>query len=67
MTPVYIVTADTHDDCYGAEIELFGIYTNEEMAKKRCETLHKNKGYYTKIEKVILNKKCDIYLGGYFE
>lgn len=66
MATVYVVTADTYHGGYGAEIELFGVYTDEETAKKRCEDIQKME-YYAKIEKVRLNKNCDIYLGGYYE
>lgn len=30
---LYLVTADTHDDAYGAMISCFGIATNEESLK----------------------------------
>ena len=32
---VYIVAEDTYTQSYGAEIELFGVYTTKEQAEKR--------------------------------
>ena len=32
---VYVVAEDTYEESYGAEIELFGVYTTKEQAEKR--------------------------------
>ena len=38
---VYVVTADTYDDGYGADINLFGIFTTQRKAEQRKSDLAK--------------------------
>lgn len=63
---LYVVYADTHDDSWGAMIEIFGVADNENDLNKMCETVKKN-GYSAEVEEVALNKYCNRCLGGYFE
>ena len=64
---VYILTANTLSDEYdgwGCEITLFGVYDSLEKAEKAKKKL---KYPLPKINEVELNKKADVYLGGYIE
>ena len=45
---LYVVYADTHEDSWGATIEMFGVADNENDLKKICETVKKN-GYSAKV------------------
>lgn len=62
---LYVVYADTHSDCWGIEIEMFGVADNENDLKEMCETVEKN-GYNARVKEVALNKYCRKYLGSYF-
>ena len=63
---VYVVTADTYDDGYGADINLFGIFTTQRKSEQRKSDLAKL-GYFVNISETTVDKKCEIYLGGYIE
>lgn len=63
---VYVVTADTYNDNYGTEISLFGIFTTKIKAKQRKLDLSKL-GYDVDINETTIDKKCEIFLGGYIE
>ena len=63
---VYVVTADTYNYGYGANISLFGIFTTQIKAKQRKLDLSKL-GYDVDINETTINKNCEIYLGGYIE
>lgn len=63
---VYVVTADTYNDNYGTEISLFGIFTTKRKAEQRKYDLEKL-GYDADINETYVDKKCEIYLGGYIE
>lgn len=64
---VYVVTADTYEDSYGAEITLFGVFDTEEKAKQRVENLARKNKFAFRITEVNLNKGVEEYLGGYYE
>lgn len=64
---LYIVTADTYDGGYGAEISLLGIYSNKIDALKRKRYLEDTHGYHIRVEKVYLDEDIEEYLGGYIE
>ena len=34
---LYVVAEDTYEESYGAEIELFGVYTTKEQAEKKIQ------------------------------
>lgn len=63
---VFVVTADTYNDDYGADIELFGVYSNFEVADKASSFLTE-KGYLAQVDKVKMDKATYISLGGYIE
>ena len=63
---VFIVTADTHNDYYGSEISLFGVFTTKQKAEQRKADLSKL-GYHADVIETQLDKICKIYLGGYIE
>ena len=64
---VYVVTADTYEDSYGAEITLFGVFETEEKAIERVEELKKKNRFVYMITRTQLNKNIEGYLGGYYE
>lgn len=64
---LYVVTADTYEDYWGAEITLFGVFDTEEKAIKRMEELKKEKHFTFVVTKTKLNESVDMYLGGYYE
>ena len=63
---VYVVTADTYNAAYGTDISLFGIFTTQRKAEQRKSDLAKL-GYDVDINETTIDKKCEIYLGGYIE
>ena len=63
---VYVVTADTYNYGYGTDISLFGIFTTKIKAEQRKSDLEKL-GYDVDINETPIDKKCEIYLGGYIE
>ena len=63
---IYVVTADTYQDSYGAEISLFLVTDQKQKADEKLVELNV-KGYYPKIRTVNLDEDTDIYLGGYIE
>ena len=70
---VYIVAEDTYTQSYGAEIELFGVYTTKEQAEKRYNEIKtgNEENYIYDAEygvyEIELDKDCRIFLGGYAE
>ena len=63
---LYLITADTYDDTYGAMISCFGIATNEESLKAIVKRVEKE-GLFAKITEIMSDEKVDEYLGGYIE
>lgn len=64
---LYVVTADTYTDSYGAEITLFGVFDTEEKAIECVEELKKNNTLAYMITRTQLNQNIEMYLGGYYE
>lgn len=62
---VYVLTADTYDGNWGSNIELFGVLTTKEKAKKQASKM--NLLYYDIISVDIDETKEQFYLGGYIE
>lgn len=62
---LYIVSSDTWDDGWGAEICIMGVFDNKEMAQK-CFEKYKRE-YPTDMNEMILNDDNPVYLGGYIE
>lgn len=62
---VYVLTADTYDDGWGSEIELFGVFSSEEKAKYYANEMEL---YNFDIDKINVDEVgVKIYLGGYIE
>lgn len=62
---VYVLTADTYDEDYGSNIELFGVFSTKEKAKKQASEMKLN--YYDISSVNIDETKEHFYLGGYIE
>lgn len=62
---VYVLTADTHDTSYGSEIELFGVFSTEEKARKKAN--EKKLACYDISPMTIDENEEPIALGGYIE
>ena len=58
---VFIVTADTHNDYYGSEISLFGLFTTKQKAEQRKADLSKL-GYHADVNETQLDKICIKYI-----
>lgn len=64
--PQYVVTANTYQCGYGAEITLFGVYDDEKIAQDRKYNAEKQYGNAS-ITTIRINCDCEEYLGGYIE
>lgn len=62
---VYVLTADTYDERYGSSIELFGVFTTEEKAKKQASEMELD--CYDISPMNIDENEEPSYLGGYIE
>lgn len=62
---VYVLTADTYDYSYGSSIELFGVFSTEEKAKKQASEMKLD--CYAISPMNIDENKERFYLGGYIE
>ena len=62
---LYVVTADTldHENDWGVDIKLLGVFTNEELADNYVE----DSPYLCEINEIEADNLLDIYLGGYVE
>lgn len=60
---VYVLTADTYKS-YGAQIELFGVFTTKEKAEKRASEMKLD---CPDISVVNVDENEHGYLGGYIE
>lgn len=64
---LYLITADTYDCTYGAEIVCFGIATNKKDRDKLTSRFHEEYGYDAKVTEIKSDKFVSKYLGGYIE
>ena len=65
---LYVVTADTYTDSYGAEITLFGVFDTEKESKQRVKSLEcKNPFFKFNVTQVKINRGIEEHLGGYYE
>ena len=64
---LYVVTADTYEDSYGAEITLFGVFDTEKKAIECVEELKKKNRFVYMITRTQINQSIEMYLGGYYE
>lgn len=62
---VYILTADIYDESFSSSIELFGIFSTEEKAKKQASEMKLD--CYDIAHVTIDETKENFYLGGYME
>jgi hypothetical protein len=63
---LYVVTADTYRESWGADIELLRVTDNEDDARDSVKYA-KSKKWYPNVETIELNKPTRRYLGGYCE
>ena len=63
---LYVISADTYEDSWGAQISIFGVY-DEEHVHSALEELKKKHDYFFKVDEINLNERSKTYLGGYFE
>ena len=62
---VYALISNTYDGSWGAEIELFGVFSTEEKAKKQADEMKLD---YCDICQIEIDEiRNRIYLGGYIE
>lgn len=62
---VYVLTADTYDEPWGSQIELFGVFTTKEKAQKRANEMKLD--WYNIYPVNIDENEKPSYLGGYYE
>ena len=62
---VYVLTADTCYSNWGSEIELFGVFSTEEKAKKQANKMELDCYDICQVNIDEIGKQ--IYLGGYIE
>lgn len=63
---LYVISANTYEDSWGAQISIFGVY-DEEHVHSALEELEKEYDYFFETNEVNLNERDETYLGGYFE
>lgn len=62
---VYVLTADTYNENWGSNIELFGVFSSKEKAGKQASEMELD--YYDIHQVDIDETKEHFYLGGYIE
>lgn len=62
---VYVLVEDTYDESWGLEIELFGVFSTEEKAKKQANKMKLDCYYIHQVNIDEIGKR--ICLGGYYE
>lgn len=67
MSKVYLLSADTYEDCFGCEITAFGVFTTKRKAQDVKTKLEKQYNYIFHIDKVNLDELDDVYIGGFIE
>lgn len=63
---LYVISANTYEGSWGAEINIFGVY-DEEHVQRAFEELEEKYNYFFKVDEINLNERSKTYLGGYFE
>lgn len=63
---LYVISANTYENSWGAEINIFGVY-DEEHVQSALEELEKEYDYFFETQEINLNERDETYLGGYFE
>ena len=67
MSKVYLLSADTYEDCFGCEITVFGIFTTKRKAQRMKAKLEKEYNYIFNIDEFNLDELADVYIGGFIE
>lgn len=67
MNKVYILSADTYEECFGCEITVFGVFTTKRKAQKMKAKLEKEYSYIFQIDEFNLDELTEVYIGGFIE
>jgi hypothetical protein len=67
MSKVYLLSADTYEECFGCEITVFGIFTTKRKAQRMKAKLEKEYTYIFNIDEFNLDKLAEVYIGGFIE
>lgn len=67
MSKVYILSADTYEECFGCEITVFGVFTTKRKAQKMKAKLEKEYSYIFQIDEFNLDELTEVYIGGFIE
>lgn len=63
---LYVISANTYEDSWGAQISIFGVFDDEHV-HSALEELEKKYNYFFEVNEINLNERNETYLGGYFE
>lgn len=67
MSKVYILSADTYEECWGCEITVFGVFTTKRKAQKIKAKLEKEYSYIFQIDEFNLDELDEVYIGGFID
>lgn len=67
MNKVYILSADTYEECWGCEITVFGVFTTKRKAQKMKAKLEKEYSYIFQIDEFNLDELDEGYIGGFID
>jgi len=67
MSKVYLLSADTYEECFGCEITVFGIFTTKRKAQRMKAKLEKEYTYIFNIDEFNLDELAEVYIGGFIE
>lgn len=67
MSKVYILSADTYEECWGCEITVFGVFTTKRKAQKIKAKLEKEYSYSFQIDEFNLDELDEGYIGGFID
>lgn len=67
MSKVYLLSADTYEECFGCEITVFGIFTTKRKAQRMKAKLEKEYTYIFNIDEFNLDELADVYIGGFID
>lgn len=67
MNKVYILSADTYEECFGCEITVFGVFTTKRKAQKMKAKLEKEYSYIFQIDEFNLDELAEVYIGGFID
>lgn len=67
MSKVYLLSADTYEECFGCKITVFGIFTTKRKAQRMKAKLEKEYTYIFNIDEFNLDELAEVYIGGFIE